>query len=160
MVNRWFGVGQFLSGAMGQLYPGGDNQAIVRERSILMEILVLLFQFTRREQYNYSNIRKVDKVIGYMIENHARNLSLSELSEYAGVSISYLGSIFRSVTGKSPIGYLIDIRINMAKNLLRDGLSVTETSTLVGFNDIYYFSRTFSKRAGICPSKFIEAESK
>jgi hypothetical protein len=25
MVNRWFGVGQFLSGAMGQLYPGGDN---------------------------------------------------------------------------------------------------------------------------------------
>jgi hypothetical protein len=24
MVNRWFGVGQFLSGAMGQLYPGGD----------------------------------------------------------------------------------------------------------------------------------------
>jgi len=25
MVNRWFGVGQFLSGAMGQLYPGGDR---------------------------------------------------------------------------------------------------------------------------------------
>jgi len=25
MVNRWFGVGQFLSGAMGQLYPGGDS---------------------------------------------------------------------------------------------------------------------------------------
>jgi len=25
MVNRWFGVGQFLSGAMGQLYPGGDT---------------------------------------------------------------------------------------------------------------------------------------
>ena len=25
MVNRWFGVGQFLSGAMGQLYPGGDK---------------------------------------------------------------------------------------------------------------------------------------
>jgi len=28
MVNRWFGVGQFLSGAMGQLYPGGDNYDI------------------------------------------------------------------------------------------------------------------------------------
>jgi len=26
MVNRWFGVGQFLSGAMGQLYPGGDKE--------------------------------------------------------------------------------------------------------------------------------------
>jgi hypothetical protein len=29
MVNRWFGVGQFLSGAMGQLYPGGDSKDIV-----------------------------------------------------------------------------------------------------------------------------------
>jgi len=29
MVNRWFGVGQFLSGAMGQLYPGGDNNEIL-----------------------------------------------------------------------------------------------------------------------------------
>ncbi|MGI6450962.1 MAG: butyrate kinase [Desulfitobacteriia bacterium] len=28
MVNRWFGVGQFLSGAMGQLYPGGDTKLI------------------------------------------------------------------------------------------------------------------------------------
>jgi len=26
MVTVWFGVGQFLSGAMGQLYPGGDNE--------------------------------------------------------------------------------------------------------------------------------------
>jgi len=29
MVNRWFGVGQFLSGAMGQLYPGGDTIVLV-----------------------------------------------------------------------------------------------------------------------------------
>jgi len=29
MVNRWFGVGQFLSGAMGQLYPGGDTLLMI-----------------------------------------------------------------------------------------------------------------------------------
>lgn len=131
------------------------DRAMVRERSIFTEILALLFQFTMRDQYNYSSISKVDKVISYMVENHAKNLTLSNLSEYAGVSISYLGNIFRSVTGKSPIDYLIEIRIIMAKNLLRDGLSVTETSALVGFNDIYYFSRVFKKREGICPSEFI-----
>lgn len=130
------------------------EQALVKERAVFTEILALLFQFTQREQYSYSSVRIIDKVISYMIENHSRNLTLTDLSEYAGVSISYLGFLFRSVTGRSPIDYLIEIRINMAKNLLKEGLSVTETSSLVGFNDIYYFSRTFRKREGICPSKY------
>jgi len=126
----------------------------IRERAVFTEILTLLFQFMQRGQYSYSSVRIIDKVISYMIENYSRSLTLTELSEYAGVSKSYLGCLFRNVTGKSPIDYLIEIRINMAKNLLKDGLSVTETSSLVGFNDIYYFSRVFSKREGICPSKY------
>ena len=130
------------------------EHASVKERAFFTEILTLLFQFTQREQYSYSSIRIIDRVISYMIENHSRNLTLTELSEYAGVSVSYLGFLFRSLTGRSPIDYLIEIRINMAKNLLKDGLSVTETSSLVGFNDIYYFSRAFKKREGICPSKY------
>jgi YesN/AraC family two-component response regulator len=91
-----------------------------------------------------------------MVENYARSLTLSELSNYSGVSVSYLGYIFKSVTGRSPIDYLIEIRINMAKNLLKDGVSVTETSSLVGFNDIYYFSKVFKAREGISPSKYID----
>ena len=129
----------------------------VHERAIFTEILVLLFQFAERNQYSYLNAGKVDKVIGYMTENHTRSITLGELAEYAHVSASYLGSIFRSVTGRSPIDYLIEIRINRAKNLLRDGYSVTDTSRLVGFNDIYYFSRMFKKHEGISPSDYIKS---
>ena len=132
----------------------GDRTA-VKERSIFIEILALFFQFIQRGPNNYSSIRTIEKVIIYMIENHAGNLTLPMLAEYVGVSPSYLGSIFRSVTGRSTIDYLIEIRINKAKNLLKDGCSVSETSKLVGFNDIYYFSKTFKKHEGICPSKWI-----
>jgi len=31
MVTVWFGVGQFLSGAMGQLYPGGDRCLLLKK---------------------------------------------------------------------------------------------------------------------------------
>ncbi len=127
----------------------------VRERAILTEILVLLFKFTERNQFSYSNAGKVETVIGYMTENYSKNMTLGELAEYARVSPSYLGSIFRSVTGRSPIDYLIEIRINRAKNLLKDGYSVTDTSRLVGFNDIYYFSRMFKKHEGVSPSEYI-----
>lgn len=126
----------------------------VKERAVFIEILMLLFQFAQRNQYNYSSIRTVEKVISHMIEKHAVNLSLAELAGYAGVSPSYLGGIFKKVTGRSTIDYLIEIRINKAKTLLKDGCSVSETSKLVGFNDIYYFSRAFKKYSGVCPSKY------
>ena len=90
-----------------------------------------------------------------MTDNYSKNTSLRELAEFAHVSQSYLGSIFRSVTGRSPIDYLIEIRINRAKNLLKDGYSVTDTSRLVGFNDIYYFSRMFKRNEGMSPSEYI-----
>jgi hypothetical protein len=37
MVNRWFGVGQFLSGAMGQLYPGGDKKGILLKTAVIID---------------------------------------------------------------------------------------------------------------------------
>lgn len=131
------------------------SRSKVKERIIFSEILTLLFQYKEGHQYNYSSIRKVDKIINYMTENYFQNITLQQLSEYAQISSSYLGSIFKKVTGKSTIDYLIDIRINKSKSLLRDGFTVSETSKLVGFNDIFYFSRAFKKHEGMSPSEYI-----
>jgi AraC-like DNA-binding protein len=127
----------------------------LKERSLFSEILTLLFQYKEGNQYNYSSIRKVDKIINFMTENYAQNITLHQLAEHAQISSSYLGNIFKKVTGKSTIDYLIDIRINKAKSLLRDGFTVSDTSKLVGFNDIFYFSRAFKKHEGINPSQYM-----
>lgn len=131
------------------------SRSKVKERSIFSEILTLLFQYKEGYQYSYSSVRKVDRVISYMTENYSQNITLQQLSDYAQISSSYLGSIFKKVTGKSTIDYLIDIRINKAKSLLRDGFTVSDTSKLVGFNDIFYFSRAFKKHEGISPSQYM-----
>ena len=117
----------------------------IKERSLFTEILMLLFDFKKGKQSNYANIRKVDKIINYMTENYTNNITLHELSNYVQTSPSYLGNIFKQITGKSTINYLIEIRINKAKSLLTDGFTVSETSKLVGFSDIFYFSRVFKK---------------
>jgi AraC-like DNA-binding protein len=132
------------------------SRSRVTERSFLSEILTLLFQYKEGNISSYSNVRKVDKVINYMIENYSQNITLSQLAEYSQISSSYLGNIFKTVTGKSTIDYLINIRINKAKALLRDGFTVSETSKLVGFNDIFYFSRAFKKHEGISPSQYVD----
>ena len=130
----------------------GADRAGNRERALLTEILVLLFRFMEGYRPSYSNVHKVEAVIGYMAKHFDEDVTLQRLAGYARLSESYLGRIFKSVTGRSPIDYLIDIRINHAKNLLHYGLSVSEISRIVGFRDIYYFSRAFKKREGISPS--------
>lgn len=125
-----------------------------RERALVTEILVLLFQYAEGNRNSFSSIHTVETVIDYMAEHFAQDISSSMLAEYAGLSESYLGRIFKLVTGKAPIDYLIEIRVNKAKELLLDGTTVSDTARLAGFHDVYYFSRAFKKKEGISPSMF------
>jgi AraC-like DNA-binding protein len=143
-----------LFSRLNQSHLSTTDTRLVNERLIFIEILTQLFRFKEVNEYNYSNSRKVDKIINYMTENYMENLTIEQIAEHCKISPSYLGSIFKKVTGKSTIEYLINIRINKSKSLLRDGFSVSETSKLVGFNDIYYFSKAFKKHEGISPSQY------
>ena len=63
--------------------------------------------------------------------------------------------IFKAQTGFSPHAYVVAMRINRAKALLREtSLSVEEIGTSVGFSSLAYFSAAFLKRAGISPSSW------
>ncbi|PKM52666.1 MAG: AraC family transcriptional regulator [Firmicutes bacterium HGW-Firmicutes-7] len=130
-----------------------SNSKTIRGRAIFMEILSLLTQW-KSGDFVYDNVRKVEQVINYMTKNFTELLTLEELSNYAKISPSYLGSLFKSVTGKSPISYLIDIRLHKAKELLLDGHIVSDVADAVGFNDLYYFSKCFKKNEGISPSQY------
>ena len=73
----------------------------------------------------------------------------------AHLSPSYLIRAFKSQYGRTPIDYLIGLRVEAAANLLRaSDLSCGEIADAVGFGDIYQFSRTFRKRVGVSPTGF------
>ncbi|MCU6792725.1 AraC family transcriptional regulator [Paenibacillus sp. WQ 127069] len=95
----------------------------------------------------------------YILENYADKLKLKDLSDYIQLSHSYLQVIFKEVTGSSPIEYLINVRINKSKELMKEGYqNISEISELVGFNDAFYFSRCFKKLEGIAPSDYHKIE--
>ncbi|MFE4353692.1 AraC family transcriptional regulator [Peribacillus butanolivorans] len=132
----------------------GAREKCTRGRTIFLEMLSLLLQWKCNPNFNYDTIRKTEQIINYLTENYSSQIKLAELANHVGISSSYLGSLFKEVTGKSPISYLIDIRVHKAKDMLLDGYSVAETAFNVGFNDIYYFSKCFKKNAGVNPSKY------
>ena len=54
--------------------------------------------------------------------------------------------------------YIINKRMSRAQSIITSGEynSINEVALSVGYSDALYFSRVFSKKFGICPSKFIE----
>ena len=67
----------------------------------------------------------------------------------------YFSNLFRSEVGMSFSDYLIQVRIENAKSLLRRfDLSVEAISKKCGFNSLAHFSRTFKDRCGLSPLKF------
>lgn len=96
----------------------------------------------------------VEEIILYFEEHYSEKISLDMISENMYVSPFYISKIFKSVTGDTPIRYLINIRLDKAKELLErnPGVSVKEVSDMVGYDDAYHFSKLFKKRFGISPS--------
>jgi AraC-like DNA-binding protein len=83
------------------------------------------------------------------------DLSVSYLAALCGVSEVYFRKIFLHSFGVSPKEYMIQKRMDYAKNLLKSGdFSVSEIATLCGYTESCHFSREFSKREGISPNQY------
>ncbi|MBN1349229.1 helix-turn-helix transcriptional regulator [candidate division KSB1 bacterium] len=140
-----------------------------REYKILMKIIMsdILVQLERLEpdsaipgedNSNSSSRYRVKKVLEYIHLHYRNDISLDDLSEIAGVSSPHLCRIFPRITNYSPINYLIKIRLDIAVDLLKNSdYTISEIAEMVGFEDIYYFSRVFKKWKGMPPRKFREA---
>lgn len=84
-----------------------------------------------------------------------RNISVSSLAKACGVSEVYLRRLFIASFGVSPKEYIILKRIEYAKALLSSGhFSVSEIGAMCGYSEPCHFSREFSRRVGISPSKY------
>ena len=91
----------------------------------------------------------------YIIEHYAKNILSKEIAKSFFLSDSHMRRIFTKTYNMSPIKYRNNYRIDMAKNLMKStDLSITEISELVGFDNLYYFSRYFTAREKITPSKY------
>jgi AraC-like DNA-binding protein len=82
-------------------------------------------------------------------------LTRDDVVAHAGVSESTITNAFRAVTGKSPIAFLIDLRMAHARRLLRStNAKVSAVAREVGIPDAAYFSKLFSDRHGMSPHQF------
>ncbi len=108
----------------------------------------------RGECYHPRNER-LQRVTDYIREHFRESISNEALASLYGVSSRRLTDLFRSAYGISPAAYILDYRLNIAKQLLEySTLSVSDVAAEAGFSDITYFSRVFKNKIGVTPSKY------
>lgn len=98
-------------------------------------------------------VRRVEQ---YIRAHAADSISLNDLIEVSGVSARSLHAGFRRFRDATPMGYLKNYRLALARNeLLRGaetGQSVTDVALSCGFTHLSKFARDYSERYGERPS--------
>ncbi len=120
----------------------------------LTGFLAPLFATTRIPRQDYHQ-PAIEKVVNYLEDHYDQNVTLAELVHVAAMSRSTLMREFSRLMGISPLQYLVNIRLEVACQLLRENLaSVTHICYQVGFSSASYFSRCFLRRFHQTPSQY------
>jgi YesN/AraC family two-component response regulator len=116
--------------------------------------------------YAYSNIwsdefeekklsHNVYKAVIYIRQHYNEPLSLEQIASEVNLNPEYLSRIFKDETGQTYSGYLSNIRMNKAENLLLHSTEkVQKIAETVGYTNVSYFSTIFKKRYGVNPYEF------
>lgn len=93
-----------------------------------------------------------------MASSQAQRVSLVHVARYCDVSPSHFSRAFKASTGLNPSGWLLRLRIDRARDLLRESAaSLAEVAARCGFADQAHFTRTFSRYMGVSPGAWRRA---
>ena len=128
---------------------------MLKARALFMLILYEVLRNASTQEHSLPN-KRMEKVKTYIINNYATKIGLEDLANQVGLNPVYFGTYFRKHMGLSAKEYINQIRIHKAYDLLSTGgYTVSEVALKCGFDDIFYFSKTFKKITGIVPSSLL-----
>jgi two-component system response regulator YesN len=105
---------------------------------------------------NKKEFKQIIKSACDFIHTHYQDdLTLTQMAEYTGVSISHFSSLFKRYTGESLVSYINEVRVEKAKELLRNSYDkIYLIAEKVGFSSQPYFIRVFRNVTGMSPNEY------
>ena len=135
-------------------YPLVNNREPISH--VIEHIFAENYLFGKTKKVNFKPLsEEVKKAIRYMTLNISDSIDMHELA--AQVYLSHSGLIwkFRQELGTTPSQYLIQLRLQYAKQLLlNQNYSIVQISEKCGYSSPYYFTNAFHKYAGMSPTEF------
>lgn len=124
--------------------------------SVLYDIIQNIQKDSARAYLSGKNSRLAEDIHEY-IQLHftEKSLSVEMLAKHFSVSCEYLRMIFRNAYGIQPKKYIVILRTEYAKKLIRSGdIKLTQVGEMCGFDSASYFSSKFRLQTGMTPSEY------
>ncbi len=107
------------------------------------------------DEENGSQERTISEIKKYIKSNLGRSLSLDEIANHVNYNSTYISRLFRQLTGENISRYIVEQKIEKAKEYLSEtNESIQTISEKLGFETSQYFSNVFKKRTGISPREY------
>lgn len=130
-----------------------DRQSDV-SKAVVMEILYRINADLKHDFYekNASEPSAIGKVAQYIQLNYNQNINIDTLAKIACLDRSYLIRSFKKEYKKTPISYMIGVRLNNARDmLLNSDLPVAQIAERCGYNSESFFIQQYKKKFGATP---------
>ena len=128
--------------------------------------IIQIIELISSSKNNKIEISQVGKVpiklidaLNYIHSNFTNPITISDVSEYCGISNTYLARMFKKFYLCRPLEYVTKLRIAHSKTLLAKGVSVLDACYSSGFNDCKYFTTKFKSATGTTPYKYKKKNS-
>lgn len=136
--------------------PACDLQAGGLARLILAELVFDRMEASAEQEPAPASEmkRQIEQAIRWLTLQYSQPISIEQMAQTLGYHRTHLSKMFKQHTGMSPMQFLLQIRMERAKLLLADPLTVEQVAASVGFTDALYFSKQFKKWFGHSPTEY------
>lgn len=121
----------------------------------------LLFELERLCNLNTPGLANSEQSLAKQVRNwldmnFTSQITFKIFQDIFGHNEKYISTLFKAEFGISPIKYLGNLRLDMARKLIRNNpdLLLKDVAEMVGYTDAFYFSRVFKSHEGISPSQY------
>lgn len=97
----------------------------------------------------------VERARNFMKQHYDKGIQMTDVARYVGLERSYFSKMYKHKTGASPYQYVMELRLDKAKQLLLEtDMPIEHIALLVGFKDTFHFSGFFKHKAGCSPMHY------
>ena len=135
-----------------------DYVTDIRMSSVVTQILAECLAETVHRvmvRQNKQPPKRIQEVYAYITEHFTERFTLDDLASRFYLNKFYLQKQFRQSIGKTPNEYQNELRVDLAKEMLRmTTISVADIALRLGFENVSYFIQLFKKREGMTPLQY------